>query len=316
MKKTIIVTWWAGFIGSNFLNKYVILCPEHDYVNVDCLTYAWKTEHLNDNVKNSKNYFFEKVDIRDVDKLDAVFNKYKPTDIIHFAAESHVDNSIKNPKIFTETNVIWTQNLLDLYRKYNLNRFHQVSTDEVYWDIPDSWYFVETTPLNPSSPYSASKTAADMLVKAYGRTFWINYSISRCSNNYWPNQDKEKLIPHFIDLLKQDKPVTVYGDGSNIRDRLYVEDHCDAIRTIFTKWESWSIYNIWWNNEYTNLEITKLILKEMWKNEEQYISFVADRPGHDKRYAIDATKIKNELWWEPKVMFNEWIKKTIQFYLS
>ena len=316
MKRTIIVTWWAGFIGSNFLNKYVLLFPENDYVNVDCLTYAWKLEHLSDEVKNSKNYFFEKVDIRDLDKLEEVFKKYNPTDIIHFAAESHVDNSIKNPKIFTETNVIWTQNLLDLYRKYNLNRFHQISTDEVYWDIPDSWYFMETTPLNPSSPYSASKTAADMLVKAYGRTFWINYSISRCSNNYWPNQDNEKLIPHFIDLLKNDKPVTVYGDGSNIRDWLYVEDHCDAIRTIFTKWESWSIYNVWWNNEYTNLEITKLILKEMWKDEEKYISFVADRPGHDKRYAIDASKIKNELWWEPKVMFNEGIKRTIQFYLS
>ena len=316
MKRKIIVTWWAGFIGSNFLNKYVLLFPDIDFINVDCLTYAGKLEHLLDEVKSSNNYFFEKVDIRDLNWLEEVFKKYQPTDVIHFAAESHVDNSIKNPKIFTETNVIWTQNLLDLYRKYNLNRFHQISTDEVYWDIPDSWYFVETTPLNPSSPYSASKTAADMLVKAYGRTFWINYSISRCSNNYWPNQDNEKLIPHFIDLLKQDKPVTVYWDGSNIRDWLYVEDHCDAIWTIFTKWESWSIYNVGWNNEYTNLEITKLILKEMWKDEEKYISFVADRPGHDKRYAIDASKIKNELWWEPKVMFNEWIKKTIKFYIS
>jgi len=313
--KSIIVTWWAGFIGSNFLNKYVLLYPEINFINVDCLTYAGKLENISEEVKSSKNYFFEKVDIRDVDNLDKVFMKYKPTDIIHFAAESHVDNSIKNPKIFSETNVIWTQNLLDLYRKYGVVRFHQISTDEVYGDIPDSWFFLETTPINPSSPYSASKAAADMLVKAYGRTFGINYTMTRCSNNYWPNQDNEKLIPHFIDLLQNNKSVTVYGDWSNIRDWLYVEDHCDAIWEIFTQAQSWSIYNIWWNNEYTNLEITKIILKEMWKDE-SYIGFVSDRPGHDKRYAIDASKVKNELWREPKIKFDEWIKKTIAFYLN
>lgn len=311
----IIITWWAGFIGSNFLNKYVFLYPEIQFINVDCLTYAGKLSNLAEATKNASNYSFEQVDIRNVDALEKVFQKYTPTDVIHFAAESHVDNSIKNPKIFTETNVIGTQNLLDLYRKYNLKRFYQVSTDEVYGDVPESWYFVESTPINPSSPYSASKAAADMLVKAYGRTFGIDYTISRCSNNYGPNQDNEKLIPHFIDLLKNDKPVTVYGDGSNIRDRLFVEDHCDAIREIFTKAKSWSIYNIWWNNEYTNLEITKILLKEMWKDE-SYISYVTDRPGHDKRYAIDASKLKNELWREPKVIFDGWIKKTIWFYLS
>lgn len=311
----IFITWWAWFIGSNFLDKYVILYPEIHFINVDCLTYAGKLSNLSENTKSASNYSFEQVDIRDVSALEKIFQKYTPTDIIHFAAESHVDNSIKNPKIFTETNVIGTQNLLDLYRKYGLSRFYQVSTDEVYGDVPESWYFVESTPINPSSPYSASKAAADMLVKAYGRTFGINYTISRCSNNYGPNQDNEKLIPHFIDLLKNDKPVTVYGDGSNIRDRLYVEDHCDAIREIFTKAKSWSIYNIWWNNEYTNLEITKILLKEMGKDE-NYISYVTDRPGHDKRYAIDASKLKNELWREPKVIFDGWIKKTIWFYMS
>lgn len=311
----IMVTWWAWFIGSNFLNKYVIRYPDITFINVDCLTYAWKLENISEQVKSASNYIFEKVDIKDTPQLEEVFKRHMPTDIIHFAAESHVDNSIKNPKLFTETNVIWTQNLLDLHRKYWLQRFHQISTDEVYGDIPNSGFFLETTPLNPSSPYSASKTAADMLVKAYGRTFKIDYTITRCSNNYGPNQDNEKLIPHFIDLLQQDKPVTVYGDGSNIRDRLFVEDHCDAIREVFTKAESGSTYNIGWNNEYSNLEITKILLKEMGKDE-SYISFVTDRPGHDKRYAIDASKIKNELWWEPKIKFDEGIKTTILFYLN
>ncbi len=311
----ILITWWAWFIGSNFLNKYVILYPDITFINVDCLTYAWKLENISEEVKSASNYIFEKNDIRDIAPLEEVFKKHAPTDIIHFAAESHVDNSIKNPKLFTETNVIGTQNLLDLHRKYGLKRFHQISTDEVYGDIPNSWFFLETTPLNPSSPYSASKTAADLLVKAYGRTFKIDYTLTRCSNNYGPNQDNEKLIPHFIDLLKNDKPVTVYGDWSNIRDRLFVEDHIDAIWEVFTKAQSGSIYNIWWNNEYSNLEITKILLKEMWKDE-SYITFVTDRPGHDKRYAIDASKIKNELWWEPKVKFDGWIITTIQFYLS
>jgi len=313
MQQTIIITWWAGFIGSNFLNKYVLLYPEINWINIDALTYAWKLENISEEVKNSKNYFFEKVDIRDKESLEKIYQKYKPTDIIHFAAESHVDNSIKNPKIFTETNVIWTQNLLDLHLKYKLKRFHHISTDEVYGDLPNGWFFTETTCLNPSSPYSASKASSDMLVKAYWRTFWLNYTITRCSNNYWPNQDKEKLIPHFIWLLLNDKPVTLYWDGSNIRDWLYVEDHCDAVWEVFSKAKTWSIYNVWWNNEKTNLEITKIILKKLGKDE-SYIVFVKDRPGHDKRYAIDATKIKTELWWEPKYKFEEGIKKTIEFY--
>lgn len=315
MKKTIIITWWAWFIWSNFLNKYVLMFPEINWINIDALTYAWKLENISNEVANSSNYSFEKVDIRNKDELKKVYSKYNPTDIIHFAAESHVDNSIKNPIIFTETNVIWTQNLLDLHREFNLNRFHHISTDEVYGDLPNGWFFTEKTCLDPSSPYSSSKASSDMIVKAYWRTFWIDYTITRCSNNYWPNQDNEKLIPHFIDLLRNDKNVTVYWDWSNIRDWLYVEDHCDAIWEVFTKSESKCIYNIGWNNEYTNLEITKLILKEMWKWDE-FISYVEDRKGHDVRYAIDAKKIQKDLWWFPKIKFEDWIIKTIKYYLN
>lgn len=312
--QTIIITWGAWFIWSNFLNKYVIQYPNINFINIDCLTYAWKLENISEKVTWSSNYFFEQIDIRNSSDLENhVFKKYKPTDIIHFAAESHVDNSIKNPKIFIETNVLWTQNLLDLHVKYKLNRFHQISTDEVYGDIPGSGFFLENTPLNPSSPYSASKASADFIVKSYWRTFKINYVISRCSNNYGPNQDSEKLIPHFINLLKNNQSVPLYWDGLNIRDRLYVEDHCDAIWEIFTRANTESIYNIGWNNEYTNLEITNIILQEMGKDN-SYIRFVEDRPWHDRRYSIDATKIKNELGRTPKTHFNQWIKKTITFF--
>jgi dTDP-glucose 4,6-dehydratase len=315
MKQRIIITGWAWFIGSNFLNKYVLLYPEIDFINIDALTYAWKLENICDEVKNTSNYFFEKVDIRNIEEIEKIYKKYSPTDIIHFAAESHVDKSIKNPLIFTETNVIGTQNLLEMHKKFHLNRFHHISTDEVYWDLLNWWFFTELTPINPSSPYSASKASSDLIVKAYWRTFWIDYVITRCSNNYWPNQDNEKLIPHFIHLLKNNNSVTVYWDGKNIRDWLYVENHCDAIWEVFTRAQNKSIYNIWWNNEYTNFEITKMILKEMWKDE-SYISFVKDRAWHDIRYAIDATKIKNELWWEPRVKFEDGIIRTIKYYLS
>lgn len=315
MKQKIIITGWAWFIGSNFLNKYVLWNKNIDFINIDALTYAWKLENISEEVKNSSNYFFEKVDIRDKQKVEEIYKKYNPTDIIHFAAESHVDNSIKNPFIFTETNVIGTQNLLEAHKKFSLNRFHHISTDEVYGDIPEGWFFTESTPINPSSPYSASKASSDLLVKAYGRTFWIEYVITRCSNNYWPNQDSEKLIPHFIEFLKNNKKVTLYWNGKNIRDWLYVEDHCDAIWEVFTKAENWSMYNIGGNNEYTNLEITKLILKEM-KKDESFIDFVEDRKWHDMRYAIDATKIKNELGWIPKIKFEDGIVKTIHFYLN
>lgn len=313
MKQKIIVTGWAWFIGSNFLNKYVLLHPEIDFINIDALTYAGKLANIFPEVQKCENYFFEKVDIREYEDIASVYERYAPTDIIHFAAESHVDNSIKNPKIFTETNVLGTQNLLDAHRNFWLNRFHHISTDEVYGDLPDGGFFTEDNPINPSSPYSSSKAGSDFIVKAYVRTFGVDAVITRCSNNYGPNQDTEKLIPHFIELLQNDTPVTLYGDGSNIRDWLYVEDHCDAVWEVFTCGRKGNTYNIWGNNEYTNLEITRLILREMGKWEE-YITFVEDRAGHDVRYAIDATKIRMELGWEPSVQFEEGILRTLKFY--
>lgn len=310
----IIITGWAGFIGSNFLNTFVPLHPEIHFINLDVLTYAGDLAKIDNSVRDAANYAFFQIDIRDKEDLQKLFETENPTDIIHFAAESHVDNSIKNPRIFTETNVIGTQNLLDLHREFGLWRFHYISTDEVYGDIPEWGFFTETTPLRPSSPYSASKAAGDMLTSAYGRTFGIDYTITRCSNNYGPHQDHEKLIPHFIDLLKNDRPVSLYGDGSHIRDWLYVVDHCEAVWEVFTRGERGSVYNIGWNNEYTNLEITKILIAKMGKSE-SLIEFVADRPGHDQRYAIDATKIQRELGWEPKVEFRDGIEKTIEFYL-
>lgn len=313
MKQKIIITGGAGFIGSNFLSKYVLQFPEIDFINIDALTYAGNIEKISLEARNSSNYFFEKVDICNREDLVKIFEKYQPTDIIHFAAESHVDNSIRNPRLFTEVNVIGTQNLLDLHREFGLRRFHYISTDEVYGDIPESGYFTENTNFQPSSPYSASKAGGDMLVSAYGRTFGLDYTITRCSNNYGPNQNFISLIPLFISKIKKGEKVPLYGDGSNIRDWLFVEDHCDAVWEVFTQAKSGSIYNVGGNNEYTNLEITKFILKAMNASED-LISFVADRPGHDKRYAIDATKIKTELGWEPKIPFEKGIIRTIEWY--
>ncbi len=315
MQRKIIITGWAWFIGSNFLNKYVPLFPEIHFINIDALTYAGKKGNIDMNIATASNYSFEKVDIRNLDGLSQIYEGYIPTDIIHFAAESHVDNSISNPIIFTETNIIGTQNLLDCHRKYGLKRFHHISTDEVYGDLPSGGFFTENSQINPSSPYSASKAWSDMLVKAYGRTFGIDYVITRCSNNYWPHQDDEKLIPHFIDLLKKDSSVTLYGDGSNIRDWLYVEDHCDAIWEVFTRAKNGSTYNIGGNNEYTNLEITQFILDAFGKSKE-YITFVEDRKGHDLRYAIDAQKIHDELGWSPKIPFHLGIQKTLSYYIN
>ncbi len=310
---SLIITGWAWFIGSNFLNKYVPLFPSITFINIDLLTYAWDLAKLDTSVRNASNYHFEQVDIRDIGALRIVYQKYTPTDIIHFAAESHVDNSIRNPRLFTEVNILGTQNLLDLHREFGMERFHYISTDEVYGDIPDSGYFTEETRIEPSSPYSASKAGGDILTQAYGRTYGLDFTITRCSNNYGAHQNSISLIPLFISKIMKNESVPLYGDGSNIRDWLYVEDHCDAIWEVFTRASKWSIYNVWGNNEYTNLEITKILLSAMWKSED-LISFVPDRPWHDMRYAIDATKIKNELWWEPKVNFEEGIAKTIWFY--
>lgn len=311
--QTIIITWGAGFIGSNFLSKYVLAFPGIQFVNIDILTYAGNIEKISREARSANNYVFEQVDIRDVWALREVYTRYKPTDIIHFAAESHVDNSILNPRLFTEVNILGTQNLLDLHREFRMSRFHYISTDEVYGDIPDSGYFTEDTHIEPSSPYSASKAGGDILVQAYGRTFGLDYTITRCSNNYGAHQNSISLIPLFIAKIQKDEKVPLYGDGSNIRDWLYVEDHCDAIWEVFTRAEKWSIYNVGGNNEYTNLEITKILLSAMGKTEE-LISFVPDRPWHDRRYAIDVTKIKMELGWEPKVKFEEGIERTIAFY--
>ncbi len=313
--KKILITGWAGFIGSNFLNKYVLLNPEIDFINLDCLTYAGKLENISNEVKDAKNYFFEKINIRELEELRSIYKKYNFTDVIHFAAESHVDNSIKDPGIFMETNVLWTLNLLILHKEFEMWRFHYVSTDEVYGELSDdpNDKFKETTSIKPNSPYSVSKTSGDLLTLAYHRTFWLDVSVSRCSNNYGPNQDKEKLIPHFIWLLSNWKKVTLYGNWKNIRDWLYVEDHCDAIWDIFTKWKNGSVYNIWWDTEKTNLEITNTLL-DAFGLDNSWISFVADRPWHDKRYAIDFSKINKDLWRKPKYNFKEWIKSTIEFY--
>ena len=312
--KKIIITWWAGFIGSNFLNVYVRKFPDIQFVNVDALTYAGKLTNIE--VEDALNYHFEQCDIRDLEALRAVYVKHAPTDCIHFAAESHVDNSIKNPGIFLETNVIGTNNLLNLHKEFGCKRFHYVGTDEVYGELPLDRLdlkFTESAPLMPHSPYSVSKAGGDMLVHAYHRTYGMDTTVTRCSNNYGPYHDKEKLIPLFIDRLMNDQKVPVYGDGKNVRDRLYVADHCDAIWEVFNRGESGQVYNVWGNNEYSNLEITKILLEAFGKDETS-IEYVEDRAGHDRRYAIDNTKITTELWWSPQVTFEEGIQQTIQRY--
>ncbi|MGL4759163.1 MAG: dTDP-glucose 4,6-dehydratase [Patescibacteria group bacterium] len=309
--KTILITGGSGFIGSNFLNKYVELYPNICFINVDCMTYA--ADYNNLEINNANNYFFEKVDIRDYQSLEKVFLKYKPEAIIHFAAESHVDKSIINPSLFVETNVIGTQNLLELAKKHTIKRFHHVSTDEVYGELGHDDKFTEHTPLAPNSPYSASKAGSDMLVRAYIKTFGLNAVITRCSNNYGPNQDTSKLIPKSISNLLHNKKIEIYGQGLNVRDWLYVEDHCDAIWEVFCFSETGAVYNIGGNTEKTNNEIAQLLIDLTYKDE-SYIEYIDDRKGHDFRYAIDASLIKKELGWEPKYTFEKGIKETIEFY--
>jgi len=311
-KRIILVTGGAGSIGSNFLNRFVPKYKNYFFINLDALTYA---ANLN-NVKVNKyeNYQFEKVDIRNIKKLEKIFIKYHPTDIIHFAAEVHVDFSIINPLIFVETNINGTHNLLFLAKKYLINRFHQISTDEVYGQLKSKkGKFKEGDSLNPSSPYSASKAAADLLVNAYHKTFGLDVVITRSSNNYGPNQDDTKLIPKFIINLLNNKKVPLYGRGSNIRDWIYIEDNVEAIDLVFHKGKSGEIYNIGGQGEKTNLEVTKILLKLLHKNE-SYIKYVPDRPGHDFRYALDISKINKELGWKPKHNFKAGINKTIEFY--
>lgn len=315
--KTILVTGGAGFIGSNFI--YHMLNHHVDYriVCVDCLTYAGNMSTLAPALKNS-NFRFCKTDICDRTKIYKIFEKESPDIVVNFAAESHVDRSIENPEVFLRTNILGTQVLMDACRRYNTARFHQVSTDEVYGDLPlerPELLFTEEMPIHASSPYSASKAAADLLVLAYHRTYDLPASISRCSNNYGPYHFPEKLIPLMIVNCLKNKPLPVYGEGKNVRDWLYVEDHCRAIDLIIHSRRIGEIYNIGGHNEMSNIDIVKLICRELGRPE-SLITYVADRKGHDLRYAIDPSKIHRELGWLPEIKFEDGIKKTIKWYLD
>ncbi len=308
----ILVTGGAGFIGSNFLKYMVSKYPDYHFINLDSLTYCGNLENLKD-IEDKENYSFVKGDIRD-SKL--VSNIISDCDyIINFAAESHVDRSIEDPEIFIKSNVLGTQVLLDMAKKHNIKKYLQISTDEVYGSLPKEGYFTETTPLQPNSPYSASKAGADLMVRAYHNTFDLPVNITRCSNNYGPYQFPEKLIPLMISNALEDKPLPVYGDGLNIRDWLHVYDHCTAIDLVLHKGKTGEVYNIGGNNEKTNIDIVKLILKELDKSE-SLIKFVKDRLGHDRRYAIDSAKIQTELNWKPKYTFENGIIETINWYLD
>ena len=313
----VIVTGGAGFIGSNFIHYMVNKYPENYFICLDKLTYAGNLENL-EPVMEKDNFKFVKGDIVNRDFIYQLFEDEKPDIIVNFAAESHVDRSISDPGVFLQTNILGTGVLLDACRTYGIQRFHQVSTDEVYGDLPldrPDLFFTEDTPIHTSSPYSASKASADLLVQAYHRTFKVPVTISRCSNNYGPYHFPEKLIPLMIINALNDKPLPVYGKGENIRDWLYVEDHCKAIDLIISKGTVGEVYNIGGHNERTNLAVVKTIIKELGKGEE-LIQYVTDRPGHDMRYAIDPSKISRELGWEPTTLFDEGIKKTIQWYLE
>lgn len=313
----VIVTGGAGFIGGNFIHYMVNKYSDYKIICLDKLTYAGNMETL-EPVMDKSNFKFVKGDIADRDFVYRLFESEKPDIIVNFAAESHVDRSIEDPEVFLRTNIIGTSVLLDACRKYGIKRYHQVSTDEVYGDLPldrPDLFFTEETPLHTSSPYSASKASADLLVQAYGRTYKLPVTISRCSNNYGPYHFPEKLIPLVIANVLNDKPVPVYGKGENVRDWLYVEDHCSAIDLIIHKGREGEVYNIGGHNERSNLQVVKTIIKTLGKSEE-LITYVKDRPGHDMRYAIDPTKIHNELGWLPQTSFDEGIKKTIDWYLN
>lgn len=325
--KNILVTGGAGFIGSNFVHH---MLQNHDYniINIDSLTYAGNLDNLKD-IENDSRYTFLKTDIRDREALIDIFQKYDIDTVVNFAAESHVDRSITEPEIFLTTNVIGTQTLLDVAKRFwkvdpddkysraykDGVKYLQVSTDEVYGALGKTGMFEETTPLSPNSPYSASKASADMVVRAYHETFGMPVNITRCSNNYGPYQFPEKLIPLMINNCKSNKQLPVYGDGMQIRDWLHVSDHCNAIDTVLHKGKIGEVYNIGGNNEKANIEIVKLIIKTLGKSED-LIKYVKDRPGHDRRYAIDNTKITTQLGWAPKYTFEQGITETIEWYLA
>ncbi len=313
----IIVTGGAGFIGSNFLFYMTEKYPDYRFICVDKLTYAGNLFTLEPLMKK-ENFCFSKTDICDRDAIYSLFEEEKPDIVVNFAAESHVDRSIENPEVFLQTNILGTAVLMDACRKYGITRYHQVSTDEVYGDLPldrPDLFFTETTPIHTSSPYSSSKASADLLVQAYNRTYGLPVTISRCSNNYGPYHFPEKLIPLMIANALADKPLPVYGEGLNVRDWLYVEDHCKAIDLIIHNGRVGEVYNIGGHNEMRNIDIVKLICKELGKPE-SLITHVTDRKGHDMRYAIDPTKIHSELGWLPETKFEDGIKKTIKWYLE
>ncbi|MBQ7999939.1 MAG: dTDP-glucose 4,6-dehydratase [Ruminococcus sp.] len=313
----ILVTGGAGFIGANFVYFQLKNHPEDRIVCLDKLTYAGNLETLNEAMKH-QNFRFVKGDIAD---RECVFNLFKEENfdiVVNFAAESHVDRSVENPEIFLLTNILGTQTLMDACRFYSIKRYHQVSTDEVYGDLPldrPDLFFTEDTPIHTSSPYSASKASADLLVLAYARTFKLPVSITRCSNNYGPYHFPEKLIPLMISRALANESLPVYGKGENIRDWLYVEDHCSAIDLVMRKGREGEIYNVGGHNERTNLQVVKTILEILGKPE-TLINYVTDRPGHDMRYAIDPTKIHSELGWLPETTFDEGIKRTVEWYLN
>lgn len=313
----IIVTGGAGFIGGNFVHMMVQQYPDDQIICLDALTYAGNMETLAP-VMEMPNFQFVKGDITDRDQLYALFAKEHPDIVINFAAESHVDRSIVHPELFLQTNILGTGVLLDACRMYGIQRYHQVSTDEVYGDLPldrPDLFFTEETPLHTSSPYSASKASADLLVLAYYRTYGLPVTISRCSNNYGPYHFPEKLIPLMIINALHDKALPIYGTGENVRDWLFVKDHCRAIDMIIRKGTIGEIYNIGGHNEQTNLNVVKTIVHALGKSE-NLIHFVKDRAGHDRRYAIDPTKIQTHLGWEPETRFADGIKQTIQWYLN
>ena len=324
--KKIIITGGAGFIGSHVVRLFVNKYSEYHIINVDVLTYAGNLENLSD-IENTPNYTFERVDIVDAQAVDALFDTYKPEGVIHLAAESHVDRSIKDPLAFVRTNILGTVNLLNSFKRIHSDfegkRFYHISTDEVYGTLGSRGLFEETTPYDPNSPYSASKASSDHFVRAYGETYGIPYVVTNCSNNYGQNQFPEKLIPLFINNIVEKKPLPVYGDGQYTRDWLYVVDHARAIDLVYHQGDQGETYNIGGFNEWTNLNLIKVLCAQMDKklnrkkgSSEKLITYVKDRPGHDRRYAVDTTKIKSKLNWRPSETFETGIRKTVEWYLN
>lgn len=324
--KNIIITGGAGFIGSHVVRLFVNKYNTYNIINVDVLTYAGNLENLRD-IEKAPNYVFERIDITNAEAVDSLFDKYLPEGVIHLAAESHVDRSIKDPLAFLNTNIMGTVILLNSFKRihdhFEGKRFYHISTDEVYGALGNEGLFTETSPYHPNSPYSASKASSDHFVRSYGETYGLPYVISNCSNNYGPNHFPEKLIPLFINNILKQKPLPVYGDGQYTRDWLYVEDHARAIDLIYHEGKNFETYNIGGFNEWKNLDLIKVLCAQMDEklgrkkgSSEKLITYVKDRPGHDRRYAIDATKINKELGWTPTVTFEEGLAITIDWYLS